>query len=123
MEELKPLTEVLAPDPRQLAFVLLDNASGMSRPLELSDLYTEAEKLVLHENVPEPVRYHFENARNLLVYAWYHYPFNSLAMFHAFIAVEKALKIRANNPRAMLGKLLPMAVKQGWIKDEGFTFG
>jgi hypothetical protein len=123
MESLKRFAEILVPDPRQLDFVLVDNSTGTMRPTELKDLYGEAEKLVLHQNVPEAVRYHFENARNLLVYSWFHYPFNSLAMFHGFIAVEKALKIRAGKPRAMLGTLLPLAVKQGWIKDEEFTFG
>ncbi len=123
MEKLKQFSEILQPDPRQHAFVLVDKATGTMRPTELKDLHAQAEKLVLHENVPDAVRYHFENARNLLVYSWYHYPFNSLAMFHAFIAVEKALKIKAAKPTAMFGELLSLAVKQGWIKDQGFTFG
>lgn len=123
METLKEYSEVLNADPRQTAFVLVNETTGQMRRIELRDYHEEAKQLVLHDEVPEDVRYHFENARNLLVYSWFHYPFNSLAQFHAYIAVEAALRIKAGKPKGGLKMLLKEAVKNRWITDEGFTFG
>ncbi len=123
MESLKEFSEVLNADPRQEAFVLVNEKTGQMRRIGLKDYHDEAKQLVLHEGVPEKVRYHFENARNLLVYSWFHYPFNSLAQFHAYIAVEAALRLKAGKPKANFRMLLKEAVKKKWITDEGFTLG
>src|SRR2546421_5178696 len=102
MESLKEYSEVIKADPRQEIFVLCNDATGEMRRIDLKDYHDEAKQLILHDGVPEKVRYHFENARNLLVYSWFHYPFNSLAQFHAYIAVEAALGIKAGKPKANL---------------------
>jgi hypothetical protein len=123
MESLKEYSEIFEPDPRQEAFMLLNEATGQMRRVALKDYHDEAKALELNVGVPEKVRYHFENARNLLVYSWFHYPFNSLAQFHAYIAVEAALRIKAGKPKGKFKTLLQEAIKNNWITDEGFTFG
>jgi len=112
METLKEYAEVLNAGPRQTAFVIVNEPTGQMRRIELRDYHEEAKQLVLHDEVPEDVRYHFENARNLLVYSWFHYPFDSLAQFHAYIAVEAALRIRAGKPKSSFKTLLKEAVKK-----------
>ena|SRR2546425_496981 len=74
--------------------------------------------------VPRVIRVHFETARNLLLYSWFVYPFQQVAEMHAFASVEYALRMRSGLPVGQrgetLGRLLNRAVKEGWVRHEGF---
>lgn len=127
MEEFKRFDEILKPDGRQKFFVLWEKASEDQR-LELKDLYEIAEKIRLHEGVPEVIRNHFTTAQNLLVYSWFFYPFNVTAEFLAFVTLEFALKERfalekgsQKGRETMFKGLVKKAVDEGWVKDEGFS--
>lgn len=122
MESIKPLSEVTQPDDRQLNFVNFNRATGEITPRTLDDIYLGAAEISLSENVPESIRSHFSAAQNLLVYSWFHYPFNVTAQFMAFVTVELALKERLKpNPRTVFKDLISMAVARGLIKEEGFS--
>ncbi len=123
MEELKDFTEVQKPDERQKNFVVMNHVSGDCRPRTLRDIYDAAESMKLHNGVPEKIRSHFATAQNLLVYSWFFYPFNVTAQFLAFVTVEYALKeILKPKKNSSFKKLLSLAVEQGLVKDEGFSY-
>jgi hypothetical protein len=124
MEELKPLAALTEPDERQRFFVMANQSTGMSRPLEIADIYDRAFDAALHAGVPEDVRSHFSTAQNLLAYSWFCYPFNVVAELHGYISVEFALRKRFPNlPKANFKDLLERAVSEGLLKANGFTYG
>ena len=114
MEELKPLSEITAPDVRNTYFVVRDGK------LSLEAIHQAVHAITLSEYVPEDIRTHFSQAQNLAVYSWFHYPFNVTAQFMGFVTVEFALKKRLES-KANFKDLIVMAAKRGLIKDEGFA--
>lgn len=122
MEYLKEFEEIMKPDSRQLNFVCLDTVSGNYRQITLEDFHAKAKSIELNETVPEKVRSHFSAATNLLVYTWFHYPFNVTAQFLAFVTVEMALKERFQVTKFQsFSSLVRRAIKEGLVKDEGFS--
>lgn len=121
MEELKKVDETLSPDERQAFFSVVDTATGSSRPLTLNDLYASAASITLHDGVPESIRSHFAAATNLLVYAWFYYPFNVTARFISMVSIEFALRVRFGDSLTPLKRLVKRAVNEGLIKDDGFS--
>jgi hypothetical protein len=74
MESLKKLAAVTEPDVRQDFFSALDETSpDFFRKRTLADFHRSAESIQLHPGVPEPIRNHFETARNLIIYSWFYY--------------------------------------------------
>jgi hypothetical protein len=93
MEHLKKLQEVCKMDVRQGFFTAMDpKHPGIFRKRALEDFHRAAESIQLHSGVPEPVRDHFQTARNLIIYAWFYYPFNITAQLTAYTSVEFALR-------------------------------
>jgi len=121
METLKKLENIHEPDVRTHAFVKLDFKTGSFSQFTIEDYLRRAESISLHSGVPEDIRSHFETARNLIIYSWFFYPFNMSAQLAAFTTVEFALRIRFNDRETPFKFLLKKAVKDGLIKDEGFT--
>jgi len=124
MESLKKFEEICEKDIRQDSFVIFDSTQpGNYRRHTLKDIYQRAERIRLHDGVPDKIRSHFETARNLVVYSWFYYPFNVTAQLCAYTSVEYALRVKAGNPsrRPSFRKLLKMAVEQNWIRDESFS--
>lgn len=122
MESLKKFDEICQKDLRQELFGTID----LTHPdtiirRTLADLYAAAEGAKLHAGVPEEIRSHFETARNLVVYSWFYYPFNVTAQLCAYTTVEYALRLKTNDRKTSLKKLLKNAVDQGWISDENFS--
>ena len=116
---LKPLDQLCVPDSRHGIFVLFDSTTGKTRPRTIEDHYAIVKNLNLGSSVPEEIRAHFAVACNLLLYAWYVYEFIPVAEMHAFASLEFALKIRTGNQdQHGLKRLLNIAVKQGWIRNE-----
>jgi hypothetical protein len=123
MESLKKFDEICQKDPRQDFFCIINYADGTTRKRTLEDFYKRAEKIRLHDGVPEKIRSHFETARNLIIYSWFYYPFNVTAELCAYTSVEFALKIKdgGSSSKISFKKLLQKAVAQKWIFDEGFS--
>lgn len=121
--KFKALSDVLEPDRRQVHYSVPDTTGGFRRK-ELADHYETILQFSLHDGVPEPVRIHFDTARNLLLYDWFAYRFIQVAELHVFSTVEMALRVRLgyhdSKALARLNTLLSMALGSGLLKDEGF---
>jgi hypothetical protein len=126
MEEFKPLDSLLQMDTRNELWHVQDPAAQSgTRPIRLEDRYASVADIQLPQSVPEQVQSGFNMARNLWVYGWFHYPFYTLASFHAYVCLESALQERweteGGSAKRPLGlrKLLSEAVARGWLTDIG----
>lgn len=90
---LRPLADVLKPDPWWMGWVILD-ASGVRRRT-LDDHYGAIEQVQLHRGVPEQVAQAFENARNVFLYAFFAHRLIMVAELQVRISVEFALREKA----------------------------
>jgi hypothetical protein len=122
-DALRRLDSITAVDPRYAARVVIEPKVG-ARPMNIEDHWNDIEAMALHEGVPGVIRVHFETARNLVLYSWFAYRFQQVAEMHAYASVEYALRLRARLPVRSSGwdlrRLLHRAVREGWIRDEGF---
>lgn len=119
MESLKELEEIAEPDERNLYF-LVTESGGHARRLTLKDIHEHVASIQLDPGVPDNIKSHFAQAQNLAVYSWYYYPFNVTSQFLGFVSVEYALQIKSGKD-ASLKELIRLAVKEGWVKDSGFS--
>jgi len=118
MEELKNFDEIHERDPRYHDFVV---PAEEFRKISLADIYKEVSDMKLHDGVPEKIRSHFEMARNLLIYSWFHYPFHMAAWLYALISVEYALKEKIGKDNMIFKDMLAKAVKEKWIIADNFS--
>ncbi len=121
MEELKRFDEIHERDSRQHDFVILTEGPTRYRKISLRDIYNYAENIELHAGVPEKVRSHFEMARHLLIYSWFHYPFHMAAWLYALISVEYALREKIGRKNIKFKDMLKLAVKEKWIVAENLS--
>src|SRR5579859_627941 len=124
-ESLRPVEHIFTPDIRSTGYVRFEN--GAMRPVTIEDRQRDIGKIKLTELVPQDIRIHFENAKNLSLYTWFVYRFGPVAEHQAFVTFEFALRERLKakiedpqNPPGFKG-LLKMAITQGILKNEGFT--
>ena len=125
VDDMKTISEICEPDPRNTAFAVYDEANGTFKPKTLQDHYSQIANIRLHEKVPKDVYTHFETARNLFLYTWFVYRFSQVAELHAYASVEYALKKRIDSKKLLdklrgFKALLNYAIEQDWIKDDGF---
>lgn len=110
---------------------LVNRETGNRRPMELTDHYERVSEFMLHEVVPERIRSQFNISKNLLLYAWFVYPFFSVAELHVLSALELALKTRMGDdginelkrmkkPRGLYS-YIEFAKYKGWIRNEVFS--
>lgn len=118
---LKSFNQILEPDPIWRGFVLYNRETGTSRNRTLTDHYSGIESITLMQSVAESVRVQFDAARNLLLYSWFVYSFIPIAQLHAFSSVEYAIRIKSGKP-LMLKAGLELAIREQWIKDNGFRY-
>ncbi len=132
---LKPLDQVTLPDSRFEHEHLFVNR-GEPGPFQLADLHERLTKWPLVPSVPEKIRVQFETARNLMLYTWFVFEFQTVAEMQAYATLELALRERLGNPTReiitkergeivktkiisiMLSELLAMALKDGLIVPE-----
>ena len=129
MEKLVTAESALVSDPRNDLWRVPDpSAPDGYRAQTLDDIVAAMAPLELPEYVPEDIATAFAITRNLWIYGWFHYPFYTLAASRAYLCLEVAMRERWNrdNPGAApkaeprgLSRLLAVAVKQGWIHNEG----
>lgn len=96
MESLKKLDEVYIPDVRYRNRVNLNEATGEITEMGVETLHELVEGIRLSDKVPEPVRSHFETAKNLILYSWFVYYFNAVAAMQAFASLEMAVRAKTN---------------------------
>jgi len=115
---LKPVAEVSCADPRFRSMVV-ENEKGI-RSFDLADLHRRLSDSLLNATVPPDVKTSFETARNLLLYTWFVYEFQTVAELQAYGTLELALRLRrgrrADEKRlSSLSKLLDEAIAAGWF--------
>jgi len=127
---LKPLDQVALPDPRfehEHIFVRRHEPG----PYQLADLHERLSTWPPAAGVPEKVRVQIETARNLMLYTWYVFEFQTMAEMQGYAALEFALRERLGNPTReilrknqikvvplMLAELLAKALRDGLIVPE-----
>jgi hypothetical protein len=122
METLKPLPEVLQPDPRNSFFVLLETL----KPLTIEEHHAEIAALVLGSKVPEDVRSYFASVQNVYLYAWFAYDLYTVVDFLCLTAVEMALRHRLpyggiSKDKRALRNLFDEAVSKKLIRERAFS--
>lgn len=131
MEEFKSFNDVLNRDTRWHAMALVQRVTGDRRPIELADHYSHVNRFALHGDVPERIRSQFNVAKNILLYAWFVYPFFSVAELSVLAVLEFALKTRMGDkgmselkamkkPRGLYS-YIEFARDNGWIRNEVFS--
>lgn len=93
-EEFKSFDEIVAPDPRSAAWIIVDAATGARRAYALHDVHDALAKLTLSPQVPDHIQHCFLTARHLALYGWFVYRFAMVAQLQAYTALEFALRER-----------------------------
>lgn len=126
---LKPLAELTLADPRIETEWYRPHAD---RALSASDIGERLEKYAsLHTGVPERVKSQFEVARNLMLYTYFVFEFQTQAELQAYATLEFALRNKFGNPTReikkgnktktvplMLGELLQRAIDEKLFQPE-----
>ena len=81
---MKSLDQLTAADERYSFFAIL-----------LEQIHEDLQSTTLYERVPSDVREIFDTAKSLSLYSWFVYEFNAVAMLTGFLALEKAVRARA----------------------------
>lgn len=101
---------------------------------ELSGYHAILSEFVLNSSVPAEIHQIFDTARNLSLYGFYATHFHQVAMLYSFIALESALKLKAEKEEVIwheenrgkygpdFSKLLRLAKKRKWLVNERFSF-
>lgn len=119
MEKLKPLTSLLTADPRFAEMMLWGAEEGEPPIYSLEQHYQRYALLQWPQGAPEEIVSGFVTAQHLAIYAWFAYPFSSVAELQAIATLEHALRRRmSNEPARGLKARLHHAVAAGWIKGE-----
>jgi hypothetical protein len=123
VEQLKSKADLCKPDERHASFPCFDRSINDWRQRTIDDHYAAISQIQLADEVPELIQRSFATARNLLLYAWFEYPFVVVAELHAIACLEFALRWRINpkegGPKAGLRHHMEYAIAQGWWRDEG----
>ncbi len=119
MEKLKPLTSLLAADSHFAEMMLWGAEEGEPPIYSLEQHYQRYAMLQWPQDAPEEIVSGFVTAQHLAIYAWFVYPFSSVAELQAIATLEHALRRRmSNEPARGLKGRLRHAVAAGWIKGE-----
>jgi len=106
MEPLKPRDEIFSPAMINRYRGNLDHSTGIISQMTLDSVYDEVETIDLNSSAPESVRTHFEIARNLLVYSWFVYAFNIVAIMQALASLEMAVRQKTGDDKTVFKNLL-----------------
>lgn len=130
-DNLKSLDLVEDPDPRSEYFDIFDGDINDFRTITLADHHEEIARYCLVPSVPKKVITHFETGKNIYLYAWFVYRFYPVADLHIHTTLELALKEKIGRgnlreasksvgKRPGLNAYILYAIKQGWVRNEGF---
>jgi hypothetical protein len=123
----RAIDEIMVPE--MTPFVILDpSAPNLKRPVTLQDTHERASSLALPDSVPDNVRVYWDATLMLWLHGFFYYPFYSMAVLHAGLAAEMALRERLIADAAITSDKLPPlrwmlseAVKRGLLVPEKFT--
>ena len=124
-DSLRAPDKALVADERMESCVIF--GKDRVRRVSLAERHAEISRYELSKDVPLDVRVHFENARNLYLYAWFVYRFHAVSEEHALGSLEYALRLRliagafvsaAKGDKMGLADLLKRAKKHDLIRNE-----
>jgi hypothetical protein len=116
MEEFKSLEELTKMDEKHWRM----GAVCAAVP-DLEKMHEALSEERLIEELPEEIKGQFNVARNMALYTYFFYALVQKVHLKTYTIIKHALKLKANSSkRLMLGKLLRMAIDNGWISDSGF---
>jgi len=117
MEKFKNIDEINQMDDRFNLFV------KNYEKLKFDDLYNAINKINLNKNVHDDVISQFNIAKNLYIYSWYVYSFNSVAELKAISKLEFALRLKINpkNKKCGLSKLIKEGINKKLISEKIFS--
>jgi hypothetical protein len=112
MEKLKPLSDVLQPDQRNSAFVLMETL----QPSTIEDHFAEIEATALISSVPESIRSYFATIQNVCLYGWFAYDLYTVVDFLCATAIEMSLRKKMPYAKTeIVGKRLTFAELTGKV--------
>lgn len=112
---LKQLSEITLPDPR---LELEPYKPRNEVPLDVSDIHERLEAFCkIHDGVPERIKTQFEIARNLMLYTFFVFEFQTQAELQAYAALEYGLRERFGCPTRKIKqgkkiKAVPLMLKE-----------
>lgn len=116
MEELKSLDELTEMDEKHR---LMGAVCGAVPSLEKMHDFLSQERL--NRQVPDEIKGQFNVARNMALYSYYFYALAPEVHLKTYTLIEHALKLKVKPEKhMMLGKLLRVALANGWVSDAGF---
>lgn len=116
MEELKSLDELTEMDEKHR---LMGAVCGGVPSLEKMHDFLSQERL--NRQVPEEIKGQFNVAKNMALYSYYFYALAPEVHLKIYTLIEYALKLKVKPEKhMMLGKLLWVALTNGWVSDAGF---
>ena len=99
-----------------------DNIWADLRPEESEETFgAYAARLSDPKDFPGSILRYFELASSLVYHSWYHYPFASVAFFHAVLGVERTLRWTYDTQKDSFKLLFKKAVEQGIVHDGIFV--
>ncbi len=99
-----------------------DNIWADLRPDESEETFgAYAASLSDPKDFPGSILRYFELAGSLVYHSWYHYPFASVAFFHAVLGVERALRWTYDTQKGSFKLLFKKAVEEGIVHDGIFV--
>ncbi len=107
-------------DPRWRSFAIWDEKIADFRPRTLAEFHHSIDQITLVGAVPDLVRTQFETTKNLALYSWHVYRFQTVAETHAYATLEYALRERLGKQqetRATLRTLIKRALGHGLLRD------
>lgn len=111
MESFVNYTQIMERDDRHIGY-----------DFTLRELYESISSVKLNNNIPEVIHSQLNVAKNMAVYSYYLYSLSPEVGLKSFRIIELALKIRyPDMEKSGLKRLLTRAVKDGLLKDEGFS--
>lgn len=118
METLKTLSALLTEDSRFAEMMVEGDEEGQPN-YALEQHYRRYAMLEWPRGAPEEIVNGFVTAQHLAIYAWFVYPFSSLAELQGLLTLEHALRRRmSNEPARGLKGRLRHALAVGWITGE-----
>jgi hypothetical protein len=116
---LKSLHELLEPNPRFAADMLVDSATGFSANDHWRSL-GDRRAIRLLPTVPTDVQNQIDTERHAFIYAGFCYGLTTFGEQHAYGSLENGLRLRAAAASAIpkrrgLGALLEKACELGWL--------
>lgn len=113
-DPLKPLEQIFSKD--------RDFAGGIT----IEGHHEQLSAINLHEKVPVEVRQIFETAKNISLYSHYAYRLHQPAELMGFVALERAMRIRAEQISAVritkkrinMTDIIKIAIEDNWFRYE-----